>query len=141
MTYTDPGDSNVHGERVPDSQDPAQVGLFGETVTADIGGGLSITVPRASLPRARSTDPKTSHDAAASMVEGAKAQRERILEILRERGPMNAYEIDKAIGWRETTAGRRLKELAHPNVGLVKMTVHTRATRSPQYQGHLWEVV
>lgn len=112
MTYTDPGDSRL-------------------------GDGGPVDNP----PRARSTDPQTSHDAAASMVEGAKAQRERILEILRERGPMNAYEIDKAIGWRETTAGRRLKELAHPNVGLVKMTVHTRATRSPQYQGHLWEVV
>ena len=130
MTYTDPGDSNVHGERVPDSQDPAQVGLF-----ARLGDGGPVDNP----PRARTTDPKTSHDAAASMVSGASVQRAQIVDTLRMIGhPMTADELDETIGWRPTTAGRRLKELEA--TGNVERLDETRPTRSGR-NANLWEVV
>ena len=65
-------------------------------------------------PRARSTDPETSH--AAGRAVDASGQREDIMDLLRIArfsltGGMTADEIDKEAGWRVTTAGRRLSEL------------------------------
>lgn len=67
--------------------------------------------------RARTSDPATSHVAAA-MVD-AEGQRGKIMDVLgltsmglrkREVG-WTADELDNYIGWRVTTAGRRLSEL------------------------------
>ena len=69
--------------------------------------------------RARTTDPRTSHTAAA-MVD-AEGQRRTIMDALavdvrrcrllhRDAG-LTADELDTVIGWRVTTAGRRLGEL------------------------------
>ena len=69
--------------------------------------------------RARTTDPRTSHTAAA-MVD-AEGQRRTIMDALAvdarhsrleecDAG-LTADELDTAIGWRVTTAGRRLSEL------------------------------
>ena len=84
-------------------------------------------------PRARSTDPRTSH-AAGDAVDAA-GQRERIMELLKAvgrptgmwHGGLNADQIDQYIGWRLTTAGRRLSELKRR--GLVEV-VGERLTRS-----------
>ena len=64
--------------------------------------------------RARPTDPATSHEAARKG--DADGQRGEILDVLRIAhfsltGGMTADELDEAIGWRVTTAGRRLSEL------------------------------
>ena len=61
--------------------------------------------------RARSTDPATSHEAAGKM--DAEGQRERIMRLMRfmARCGWTADELDEVIGWRVTTAGRRLSEL------------------------------
>lgn len=76
---------------------------------------------------ARRDDPDTSRRAAASMVAPAGSQRWEVLEALRRR-PMTADEIDVEIGWRDTTAGRRLRELERHE--LVEPTGDTRTTRS-----------
>ena len=65
-------------------------------------------------PRARTTDPAMSHGAAA-MVD-AEGQRGKIMDLMDSGRPLRvggwtADEIDEYIGWRVTTAGRRLSEL------------------------------
>lgn len=63
-------------------------------------------------PRARSSDPQTSKDAAQSMVDGAEAQRQKILAYLQvHAGGATADTLDRELGWRPSTAGRRLSEL------------------------------
>ena len=117
MTYTDPGDSRL-------------------------GDGGPVDNP----PRARSTDPQTSHDAAASMVETAAKQRERILTAFRlnpgkafTADALDAYLAELYEGqWPRTTAGRRLPELLER--GLVRRLDETRPTRSGR-NANLWEVV
>ena len=86
-------------------------------------------------PRARQTDVETSHEAAASMTEGVGAQRARILLALAA-GPMTADQLDELIGWRITTAGRRLPELR--KMGRVRMLEATGKTRSGR-RARLWE--
>ena len=90
------------------------------------------------LPGARRTDPETSHLAAASMVGKIEAQQERILSRLQVFGPMTADQVDELIGWRETTAGRRLPELAE--MGSVRRLETTGITRSGR-QARLWEMI
>lgn len=77
---------------------------------------------------ARATDPSTSHRAADSMREAASGQRRRCLLFLRASGPMTAAELDCVIGWRVTTAGRRLVELER--LGQVQRTEEERPTPS-----------
>lgn len=97
--------------------------------------GHSTAMP--AMPGARRTDPETSHLAAASMVEGAGTQRRRILRHL-EIGPMTADTLDQVIGWRITTAGRRLPELRE--MGRVRMLANTETTRTGR-QARLWELI
>ncbi len=90
-------------------------------------------LPMFDEPRARASDPKTSHAAAESMVGPAAAQRKIITDALAYSGPQCADMLDYAIGWRPTTAGRRLKELE--KAGLVERTdlfAPTRSGRSAQ---------
>lgn len=62
------------------------------------------------VPRARASDPATSHDAAASMRAAAHAQRDSILTVLRAYGPQTSAEVDARLGWTDR-AHRRMKEL------------------------------
>lgn len=80
--------------------------------------------------RARSTDPETSHEAARKV--DAEGQRGRIMELMRESLRDNnwtADELDEHIGWRVTTAGRRLSELHKADPPLVEKCGE-RKTRS-----------
>lgn len=87
-------------------------------------------------PRARTTDPQTSHDAARSMTESADSQRQKILLRLTRLGPMTADELDHSLGLRLTSSGRRLPELLR--VGWVERLPEKRLTRSGR-QAHLWK--
>jgi len=61
---------------------------------------------------ARASDPETSHQAAASMRDHAGAQRQAILEyLLAHPEGATADDLDQALLWRPSTAGRRLGEL------------------------------
>jgi predicted ArsR family transcriptional regulator len=81
-------------------------------------------------PRARRTDPVTSHLAAASMIEGAASQRAAIVRALKEHGPMTANEMDRMHGWRDATAGRRLSELREAGAVVADGTRLTESGRS-----------
>lgn len=80
------------------------------------------------LPRARASDPATSHAAADSMTHAAGMQRALILNALKAHGPMTADELDALLGLRPSTSGRRLIELVRD--GTVAITDETRPTRS-----------
>lgn len=71
--------------------------------------GETVIGPR---PRARRTDPSTSHQAAESVVESAAVQRAAILRVLKKspKGLTND-ELDTFFGWRTGTASRRTSEL------------------------------
>lgn len=61
-------------------------------------------------PRARHDHPDTSHDAAASMVNGAAVLQQRILVFMLGKYPiaMNAGEMEEELGWPVNRAGRRM---------------------------------
>jgi predicted transcriptional regulator len=90
------------------------------------------------VPAARKTDPVTSHDAAASMLEAAGLQRRILVNLLRAHGPMTADELDTLADWRPTTAGRRLAECER--LGVVQRTGATRPTRSGR-AAEVWAAV
>ena len=101
--------------------------------TLDELGGLPLFPPKA-----RNSDPDTSHEAAESMEGDAKAQRQRILAYLRYHGPHTADCLDAFLGLRDTSAGRRLPELKE--MGLVEMTTMKALTRSGR-RAHVWRAI
>ena len=86
-------------------------------------------------PLAKNEDPDTSHQAAASMKDEAKAQRRLILRELELTGPMTADALDDALDLRPTSAGRRMGELKR--AGLVVMLEKKGLTRSGR-KARLW---
>ena len=150
---TDPGDQLIGPEPKRDSEDPSQLGIFvsDEFVKTPKGRTIPIKLklrrtPHDSevKPRARTSDPETSHEAAASMEGPAKSQRNDCLKLLRFTGPRTADEIDEYMEglthgrWPRTTAGRRLPELEE--LGLVERLPEKRPTRSGR-KAHLWRAV
>ena len=111
----------MHKDREPPFHDPDQLGF---TIGPE--------------PRARTTDPDTSHEAAASMFDEAESQRLRILVCLEYYGAMTADFLDEALDLRPTSAGRRLPELEE--AGLVTPTGDKALTRSGR-KARLWRVV
>lgn len=79
-----------------------------------------------SAPRARRTDPKTSHDAGAAAAAFAGSHQERILAALRAHGGMTAHEIGAKVGLTEVQVDRRMHELAR--AGKAARTGRTRPT-------------
>lgn len=81
---------------------------------------------------ARRSDPQTSRQAAGSMLEGAKRQRETIYwSLLRAGVPLNYDEIAMRSGLEPVQVGRRLKEMADPDKdGRVERLEETRPTRT-----------
>ena len=62
-------------------------------------------------PRARRTDPETSHAAARSMKHGAADHRHKILRALKEHGPGSIYRLAELTGLSHVSVARRLPEL------------------------------
>ena len=120
-TGMDEQDFEEEPKRKRQFHDPNQESLFG--------------VP----PRARNSDPDTSHEAAKSMHVSAASRRGQILEWLRnnpEGGTADA--IEEVFGWRHAAASRRLPELRE--LGLAKMTEDTAATRSGR-RARIWRII
>lgn len=88
-------------------------------------------------PRARTTDPDTSHMAAAEAEAGQAAQQALILDALTVEGEMTADRLDEYLGWRTSTASRRLHELRR--MGKVEWLERTAPTRTGRL-AHLYRV-
>lgn len=87
-------------------------------------------------PRARRTDPSTSHAAAAQATGVAKAHQERILAALRESDrPLGAEEIADCIGILAYQVRKRLSELQDQH--LVELAPGERKTRAGRAE-RLW---
>ena len=65
----------------------------------------------ATTPRARTTDPETSHAAARSMTGTASEHHERILGALEVHGDLTSEQIADRCGLRMEQVCRRMKEL------------------------------
>jgi hypothetical protein len=79
--------------------------------------------------QARATDPSTSQRAARDVEIRTGTQRASILLALWGKPhPMTAHDLDVEIGWRLTTAGRRLPELAAWKPPLVRTTGEEKPT-------------
>lgn len=68
---------------------------------------------REAIPRARRTDPRTSHVAAAMARKPAKRTRVRVWGALVDYGPMTIHEIAKRSGVDHVECARRLADLEH----------------------------
>jgi predicted transcriptional regulator len=64
-----------------------------------------------STPRARRTDPITSHEAAAKAAKFAGGHAARILEALQQHGPQSAHDLSQRTGLSVVQVDRRLPEL------------------------------
>jgi len=86
-------------------------------------------------PRARRTDPETSHEAARGAQKAAASQRRHIVQALIVNGPMTGDGLDAFFEWPNATANRRLPELQEAKaVKMLETTVKTRRGR----RAHLW---
>jgi predicted ArsR family transcriptional regulator len=64
-----------------------------------------------SAPRARRSDPATSHDAAASVDVFSAEHYQRIIRALKSGGPGTIYEIAERCGMTHVQVARRLPEM------------------------------
>ena len=125
--YTDPGDQGK--SREPDFVDPDQLGMF--------------------APRARRTDPETSHAAADSISSDQLRENQRaVARCLREHGPgtdtewMGHYQLHhEERGWpMQSTSGLRTRRKELVGRGLVIDTGDTKKLKSGR-QSIVWEAV
>lgn len=86
-------------------------------------------------PRARATDPWTSHAAAERAAEFAGSQRVRILSLLRAQGPLTPEEIGRELGLDPYAVRKRLPELQAQ--GLAAPTGQICPTASGRWQ-RIW---
>ena len=109
--------------------DDAEAQLRRRAVPADLGPLFADPDP----PRARATDPITSHQAVPSAARRAR-QYEQIHAALRQIGPACADEIDAHLealdrSWLRTSAGRRLVEM-EPRGLVRRLPGQRRVTRA-----------
>ena len=70
-------------------------------------------------PRARKTDPVTSHAAAIASMRFSAGQKGRILAALKQHGQRSPYELSQLIGLTVVQIDRRLPELARDSLARV----------------------
>ncbi len=86
---------------------------------------------------ARTSDPATSHQAAARVHEIAKAQEEAIVRTLGQYGPMTCDQIAERLGWETSQVNRRTPELKARGVLRVKAIGKSKSGRAAR----VWEAV
>lgn len=95
-------------------------------------------LPLFAVTHSRKGGPQTSYDAAGSMATAAALQERYLYDALMAWGPLTADEADQWLGWRPTTAGRRMSDLVRK--GLARSTGQTRPTRSGR-QADVYEAI
>jgi predicted ArsR family transcriptional regulator len=90
-----------------------------------------------SIRRARTLDPETSHDAAASMTLAANRQCAQVLNALRSIREGGAEQIAEACGLDAYQVRKRTSELQ--DAGLIETTGERRKTRSGRSE-RVWRV-
>ena len=88
-------------------------------------------------PRARHSDPSTSHVAADSMRGEAKLHRDLILAVLNDHEGLTATEIGERCRLSMVQVARRMKELER--LGLAEPTKETRLTASGR-PARVWRI-
>jgi hypothetical protein len=88
-------------------------------------------------PRARKTDPTTSHEAARRAELFATSHAERIVCALRMRGPSTAHELEPHTRLNYVQIDRRMHELV--KAGRIKRTPLTRPTPTGG-RAQVWEL-
>jgi hypothetical protein len=88
-------------------------------------------------PRARKTDPATSHEAARRAELFATSHAERIVCALRMRGPSTAHELEPHTRLNYVQIDRRMHELV--KAGRIKKTLLTRPTPTGG-RAQVWEL-
>ena len=91
----------------------------------------------AASPRARQSDPATSHAAAESMQGEASEHHELILAVLNDHEGLTATEIGCRCKLSSVQVARRMKELER--LGLAETTGETRRTQSGR-MARVWRV-
>lgn len=91
-----------------------------------------------SRPRARRTDPQTSHDAAAAMRRAATAQASKVFAALKKMQKAGAEQIGLLCTMPAYTVRKRLPELQ--DAGLVSPTGQRRQTMSGRSE-RIWSVI
>jgi DNA-binding IclR family transcriptional regulator len=89
------------------------------------------------MPKARRTDPQTSHEAAASMRRAATAQAATVLGALKRLRKAGAEQISELCNLPAYTVRKRLPELFE--AGLAEPTGNTRKTLSGRSE-RVWRV-
>lgn len=95
-----------------------------------------------SRPAARSTDPATSHEAAAAVTPRAPAHRVVALLALAEAGSngLTDYELEARTGIRQTSIGCRRKDLVRLGLVFERLTYEGEPVRRPGPTGALCQV-
>lgn len=99
------------------------------------------------IPRARRSDPVTSHEAAAAHPESRQIDRERAYAALCDaRDGLTDFELGAVIGRQQTSAGKRRKELCDEYPPRARAMVNADGTkrRRPAPSGSpaiVWEAV
>lgn len=75
---------------------------------------------------ARNSDPVTSHIAAKMNPAGRETDRDLVLRLLRDHGPMTDFELAALVNRQPTSLGCRRKQLC--DLGLVEYAGYTRPT-------------
>lgn len=103
------------------------------------GGGIVLPFMP---PNAKSTDPRTSHDAADFAKLHASEGRLLALQSLRDNGPQTDYELEASTGWQQNSIGKRRLECQQ--VGLVRHYLYggfkQRRFNKSGARSYVWEI-
>lgn len=99
---------------------------------------MNLPITLIESPRARRSDPSTSHDAAARVSEFAHSQHQAILSALRQLGRAGAEQLAAELKLNAYQVRKRTKELQ--DAGLCRTTGETRKTVTGRFE-RVWEAV
>lgn len=100
---------------------------------------MNLCIEMFDLPRARRTDPSTSHAAAQRASAFASSHSGRILEVLKVHGWSAALDIAQISGLTVVQVDRRLPEMA--SKGLARVVLLSDGTPHTRYGMRVWKAL